>query len=325
MKTTNENKKTKPQTNNVVEKDAKQVKSKLKLVSYVEKPIVLNYPITLPDDNPKRFEVSRGNMSIEKVYDMLYLENPSFSYDWGQERKKDLNDAGIKSIKQFVEAGMSKTTQIMKCSSEAGCKIYYNTLSLYQNRIIKIKEPSKLTDNPVYIKIQTGGFQAFIIIITIYISKTNELIQLIASNKDEEIKIAADCLEILNKYKDEDIITYPSSGMLAVFRILLNKLDDIRLKHDHLKFIDAGDELNNSFVFPIEKYFTIYNLAIYFGYKFKNYFKDEDKKYKQEFNDAKCIYFEDIFKTTEFKRLRECNKDDLMSLVGIIDYLYFKA
>ncbi|MEI6823821.1 MAG: hypothetical protein WCL51_17970, partial [Bacteroidota bacterium] len=94
MKTTNENKKTKPQTNNVVEKDAKQVKSKLKLVSYVEKPIVLNYPITLPDDNPKRFEVSRGNMSIEKVYDMLYLENPSFSYDWGQERKKDLNDAG---------------------------------------------------------------------------------------------------------------------------------------------------------------------------------------------------------------------------------------
>jgi predicted RecB family nuclease len=274
---------------------------KTKFVTIADKPKLIRHPITHPEEHPKKFKAFRGS-----VYDIHGIGFGKYSA---------FNQAGIKSVKQFVEAGVPKVSQVMGYGINGGTQVFLRGLSVYQNRVIKIQEAKKLSSQPIYLDIETDPFQAVVWMIGIFISRTNEFIQLVANKPKDEPKIIKECLVILSEHQNEHIITY--SGSRFDERILRKRFDQVGLEHHQLTFEDILLDIKKSFAFPLKSY-SLGDLASFFGYKFKHPFMDG-----LEVASLYSRYSDNLTKFKGYKKLCEYNEDDVKSMLGVTENLYF--
>ena len=151
--------------------------------------------------------------------------------------------------------------------------------------------------------------------IGIFISRTNEFIQLVANKPKDEPKIIKECLDILSEHQNEHIITY--SGSRFDERILRKRFDEEGLEHHHLIFEDILLDMKKSFAFPRKSY-SLGDLASFFGYNFKHPFMDG-----LEVASLYSRYANDLTKFRGLKKLCEYNEDDVKSMLGVTENLYF--
>lgn len=272
----------------------------MRTVTKAETPKLICHPLTHQDDQPKKIKTTRKNVcDINGVSYKKYF---------------DFQQAGIKTLKQFVKAGIPSIAQVMG-RRENGCRqIYLRGLSLYQNRIIKINDPIKLTDQPVYVDIETDSCQSIVWMIGIYISKANEFIQLVANTPKGEQGILKECIEILSEHHNEHVITY--SGTHFDERVLRSRFNKARLKHNHLNFEDILLDIKKSLALPLKSY-SLGDVASFYGYNFRHPFMDGRQVamlYEQ--------HARNLSKFKGLKKLREYNEDDVMSMVGIVSSIY---
>lgn len=273
-----------------------------KYVSTVtDRPQLTRHIITHPDEHPKKFKPT--NNSVYEIHGIGFGKYSAFQ------------QAGIKTIKQFVEAGIPTVSQVMNYGINGGTQVYLRGLAVYQNRVIKIPEPKQISSQPIYLDIETDLSQSTIWMIGIYISKTNEFIQLVANKPKDEIKILKECLEILSDHRQEHIITY--SGSRFDERILRNRFTDEGLEHNHLLFEDIFLDIKKSLAFPLKSY-SLGDLASFYGYNFKHPFMDGMQ--------VAMLYSQhasDLTKFRGYKKLCEYNEDDVKSMVGVVENIYF--
>ena len=277
-------------------------KATTKSISVVtDRPKLIRHFLTHPDKHPKKFKAAKGS-----VYEIHGI---------GFKKYSDFNQAGIKTIKQFVEAGIPTVSQVMKYGINGGTQVYLRGLSVYQNRVIKIQEPKRISNQPIYLDIETDLNQSTVWMIGIYITKTNEFIQLVANKPKEEKIILKDCLDILSEHQQEHIISY--SGSRFDERVLRRRFDDEGLTHHHLLFEDILIDIKKSFAFPLKSY-SLGDLASFYGYNFKYPFMDGMQVamlYEQHAND--------LTKFRGYKKLCQYNEDDVKSMVGVVENIYF--
>lgn len=302
MKKISTKKPVKSQTKKTVAAVNKKAAYTTRFVSVLtDKPQLIRHPISHPDEHPKKFKPTN-----KKVYEIHGIGFGKFSA---------FQQAGIKTIKQFVEAGIPIVSQVMNCGITRGKQIYLRGLAVYQNRVIKIQEPKRISNQPVYLDIETDLTKSTIWMIGIYISKTNEFIQLVANRPRDEKNILKDCFEILSEHRQEHIITY--SGSRFDERILRARFEEEGLKHSHLIFEDILLDIKKSFAFPLKSY-SLSDLASFYCYKFRHPFIDGMQ--------VAMLYLEhsnDLTKFRDYKKLREYNEDDVRAMVGLVEHIYF--
>ncbi len=274
---------------------------KTKFVSIADRPKLIKHLITHPDEHPKKFKAYKG--SVYEIHGIGFGKYTAF------------NQAGIKSVKQFVEAGVSTVSQVMGYGTNGGTQVFLRGLSVYQNRVIKIQEAKKLSNQPVYLDIETDLSQKVVWMIGIFISATNEFIQLVANKPKDEPKIIRECLTILSENQNEHIITY--SGSRFDERILRKRFEEEGLEHHHLNFEDILLDIKKSFAFPLKSY-SLGDLASFYGYNFKHPFMDG-----LEIASLYSQYANDLTKFRGLKKLYEYNEDDVRSMLGVTENLYF--
>jgi len=262
---------------------------------------LLSHPITPHDQHPTKFKKENKSVSsINGIGGSTYFKFES---------------AGIRTIEQFVDAGVSKICSVLGWSEKGGLPVYLRGLALHQNRIIKIKERKNISDTPIYLDIETDDFIGNVIwMIGIYISKTKEFFQLVANTPKDEPKIIKQCLEILSEHPNEQIISY--SGSRFDERILRKRFDGENLKHSHLIFDDIQIDLKASYALPIST-FEIGDVGEYFGYKFKHPNMDGGEVAR-----IYMIYSSNLTRFGGYKKLLEYNEDDVKSLASIVEHIY---
>lgn len=266
-----------------------------------DRPQLIRHPFTHPDEHPKKFKPI--NNSLYEIHGI------------GLGKYSAFNQAGIKTIKQFVEAGVPTISQVMNYGINGGTQVYLRGLSVYQNRVIKIQEPKKISAQPVYVDIETDLVQSTVWMIGIFISKTNEFIQLVANKPKDESKILKECLEILSEHRQEHIISY--SGSRFDERVLRKRFDEEGLQHNHLVFEDILLDIKKSLAFPLKSY-KLGDLASFYGYNFKHPFMDG-----MQVGTLYSEHASDLTKFRGYKKLCEYNEDDVKSMVGVVENIYF--
>lgn len=224
------------------------------------------------------------------------------------------HSAGIKTVEDFANAGVSKISKVLGWTEKGGLPFFLRGLAVYQNRVIKIKEPKNISQSPIYLDIETDLFQRTVWMIGIYITKTNEFIQLVADKPKDEPKIIKYCLEILSDHPNEPVISY--SGSRFDERILRKRFDEEKLKHNHLIFDDILLDIKASLAFPIKAY-TLGDLGEFYGYNFKHPNMDGQQVamlYSQYANDLK--------KFKGYEKLCDYNEDDVQSMASVVEHIY---
>jgi predicted RecB family nuclease len=267
-----------------------------------EKISLLSHLFTTPDEHPT--EINPNNLSVSRINGI------------GANTYLKFRRAGIKTVEDFVNAGVSKISQILGWTERGGLPFYLRGLAVYQNRVIKIKEPKTISQNPIYLDIETDFNQRSVWMIGIYIAKSNEFIQLVADKPKHESKIIKKCLEILSDHPNVPVISY--SGSRFDERILRKRFDEENLKHNHLIFDDILLDIKASLAFPIKSY-TLSELGEFYGYKFKHPNMDGRQVailYSQYANDLK--------KFIGYEKLCEYNEDDVKAMASIVEHIYLK-
>lgn len=145
-----------------------------------EKITLLSHQLTAPNEHPTKIKPNKLSVSeINGIGGNTYLK---------------FHSAGIKTVEDFANAGVSKISKILGWTEKGGLPFYLRGLAVYQNRVIKIKTPKNISQSPIYLDIETDLFQRTVWMIGIYITKTNEFIQLVADKPKDEPKIIKQCL-----------------------------------------------------------------------------------------------------------------------------------
>lgn len=267
-----------------------------------EKVTLIPHQFTAPNEHPTKVKPNKSSVSeINGIGGNTFLK---------------FHSAGIKTVEDFANAGVSKISQILGWTEKGGLPFYLRGLAVYQNRVIKIKSPKNISTNPIYLDIETDLFQRTVWMIGIYISKTNEFIQLVADKPKDEPKIIKQCLEILSDHPNEPVISY--SGSHFDERVLRKRFDEENLKHSHLVFDDILLDIKASLAFPIKAY-TLGDLGEYYGYNFKHPNMDGQQVamlYSQYANDLK--------KFRGYEKLCDYNEDDVKSMASVVEHIYLK-
>lgn len=267
-----------------------------------EKIALITHPLTAPHEIPTK--IKPNNLSVSEINGI------------GGSTYLKFHSAGIKTVEDFVNAGVSKISQVLGWTEKGGLPFYLRGLAVYQNRVIKIKSPKNISQNPIYLDIETDLFQRTIWMIGIYITKTNEFIQLIADRPKDEPKIIKQCLEILSDHPNEPVISY--SGSRFDERVLRKRFEEENLKHNHLIFDDILLDIKASLAFPIKAY-TLGDLGEFYGYNFKHPNMDGQQVamlYAQYANDLKSF--------RGYDKLCDYNEDDVKSMAAVIEHIYLK-
>ncbi len=303
--------KTKP-TKKVIKKAPAKPTVKAKKVVVADTPTVIkktfdkinliSHKFTEPNEHPTKLKPNKLSVSeINGIGGNTYLK---------------FHSAGIKTVEDFANAGVSKISQVLGWTEKGGLPFYLRGLAVYQNRVIKIKAPKNISQSPIYLDIETDLFQRTVWMIGIYITKTNEFIQLVADRPKDEPKIIKQCLEILSDHPNEPVISY--SGSRFDERVLRKRFDEEKLKHNHLIFDDILLDIKASLAFPIKAY-TLGDLGEFYGYNFKHPNMDGQQVamlYSQYANDLK--------KFRGYDKLCDYNEDDVKSMVSVVEHIYLK-
>lgn len=300
------------QTKKVVKKDITKSTTKLKTTIVADTPTVIKktfekvtlilHPFTNPEEHPVK--IKSNNKSVSEINGI------------GVNTFLKFHSAGIKTVEDFANAGVSIISKVLGWTEKGGLPFYLRGLSVYHNRVIKIKEPKKISQNPIYLDIETDLYQRTVWMIGIYISKTNEFIQLVADKPKDEPKIIKHCLEILSGYPNEPVISY--SGSRFDERILRKRFGEENLKHNHLIFDDILLDIKASLAFPIKAY-TLGDLGEFYGYNFKHPNMDGLQVamlYSQ--------YSFDLKKFSGYEKLCDYNEDDVKSMASVVEHIYLK-
>ena len=267
-----------------------------------EKIILISHSFTLPNEPPTKIKPNELSVSeINGIGGSTYLK---------------FHSAGIKTVEDFANAGVSKISQILGWTEKSGLPFYLRGLAVYQSRVIKIKALKNISQSPIYLDIETDLFQRTVWMIGIYITKTNEFIQLVADKPKDEPKIIKQCLEILSDHPNEPVISY--SGSRFDERVLRKRFDEEKLKHNHLIFDDILLDIKASLAFPIKAY-TLGDLGEFYGYNFKHPNMDGQQVamlYSQYANDLK--------KFRGYEKLCDYNEDDVKSMASVVEQIYLK-
>jgi len=293
-----------------IKKGTKKVQLKVKKSVTVETPTVIkktfekvnliSHPFTAPNDHPEKIETSKQSVS-----EINGIGGSTFS---------KFSTAGIKTVEDFVNAGVTGVSKTLGWTEKGGLPFYLRGLAVYHNRIIKIKELKNISSSPVYLDIETDLFQRTVWMIGIYISKTNEFIQLVADKPSDEPKIIKQCLEILSDHCNEPIISY--SGSRFDERVLRKRFDEESLNHSHLVFEDILLDIKASLAFPIKAY-TLGDLGEFYGYNFKHPNMDG-----QQVAILYSQYASNLKKFNGYQKLCDYNEDDVKSMASIVKQIY---
>lgn len=267
-----------------------------------EKVTLIPHPITTPNEHPTN--VKPNKLSVSEINGI------------GGNTLLKFHSAGIKTVEDFVNAGVSKISKILGWTEKGGLPFYLRGLAVYQNRVIKIKYPKNISTKPIYLDIETDLFQRTVWMIGIYISKTNEFIQLVADKPKDEPKIIKKCLEILSDHPNEQVISY--SGSRFDERVLRKRFDEEKLKHNHLVFEDILLDIKASFAFPIKSY-TLGELGGFYGYNFKHPNMDG-----QQVAMLYTQYANDLKKFIGYDKLCDYNEDDVKAMASVVEQIYLK-
>lgn len=267
-----------------------------------EKITLISHLFTAPNEHPTKIKPNKLSVSeINGIGGNTYLKFYS---------------AGIKTVEDFANAGVSKISKVLGWTEKGGLPFYLRGLAVYQNRVIKIKAPKNISQSPIYLDIETDPFQRTVWMIGIYFTKTNEFIQLVADKPKDEPKIVKQCLEILSDHPNEPVISY--SGSRFDERVLRKRFDEEKLKHNHLIFDDILLDIKASLAFPIKAY-TLGGLGEFYGYNFKHPNMDGQQVamlYSQYANDLK--------KFRGYEKLCDYNEDDVNSMAAVVEHIYLK-
>lgn len=267
-----------------------------------EKITLLSHQFTAPNEHPTKIKPNKLCVSeINGIGGNTYLK---------------FHSAGIKTVEDFANAGVSKISKVLGWTEKGGLPFYLRGLAVYQNRVIKIKTPKNISQSPIYLDIETDLFQRTVWMIGIYITKTKEFIQLVADKPKDEPKIIKQCLEILSDHPNEPVISY--SGSRFDERLLRRRFDQEKLKHNHLIFDDILLDIKASLAFPIKAY-TLGDLGGFYGYNFKHPNMDGQQVamlYSQYANDLK--------KFRGYEKLCDYNEDDVNSMAAVVEHIYLK-
>ncbi len=265
-----------------------------------EKITLIHHLITAPNEHPTKIKPNKLSVSeINGIGGNTYLK---------------FHSAGIKTVEDFANAGVSKISSVLGWTEKGGLPFYLRGLAVYQNRVIKIKTLKNISQSPNYLDIETDLFQRTVWMIGIYITKTNEFIQLVADKPKDEPKIIKQCLEILSDHPNEPVISY--SGSRFDERVLRKRFDEENLKHNHLIFDDILLDIKASLAFPIKAY-TLGDLGEFYGYNFKHPNMDGQQVamlYSQYANDLK--------KFRGYEKLCDYNEDDVKSMAAVVEQIY---
>lgn len=308
-KISSEQEKTKP-TKKIIKKTSAKLTTKVEkevvpvTPTFIKKPFdkvtLLSHKFTEPNEHPKKLIPNKLSVSeINGIGGTTYLK---------------FHAAGIQTVEDFANAGVSKISQILGWTEKGGLPFYIRGLAVYQNRVIKIKAPKNISQSPIYLDIETDLFQRTVWMIGIYITKSNEFIQLVADRPKDEPKIIKQCLEILSDHPKEPVISY--SGSRFDERMLRRRFDEEKLKHNHLIFDDILLDIKASLAFPIKAY-TLGDLGDFYGYNFKHPNMDGQQVallYSQYANDLK--------KFRGYEKLCDYNEDDVKSMASIVEHIY---
>jgi predicted RecB family nuclease len=267
-----------------------------------EKITLISHRFTAPNEHPINIKPNKLSVSeINGIGVKTYLK---------------FHSAGIKTVEDFANAGVSRISQVLGWTEKGGLHFYLRGLAVYENRIIKIKVPKNISQNPIYLDIETDLFQRTVWMIGIYISKTNEFLQLIADKPKDEPKIIKQCLGILSDYPNEPVISY--SGSRFDERVLRKRFDEEKLKHNHLIFDDILLDIKASFAFPIKAY-TLGDLGEFYGYNFK-YPNMDGRQVAMLYSQ----YANDLKKFRGYDKLCDYNEDDVKSMASVVEHIYLK-
>jgi predicted RecB family nuclease len=301
-KTKSNTEKAKPLKKTVMAKKVAFVDTPTVIKKNFKKVILIAHPFTEPNEHPTKVSPNKSSISaINGIGGNTYLK---------------FHAAGIKTVEDFANAGVSKISKVLGWTEKSGLSFYLRGLAVYQNRVIRIKEPKNISQSPIYLDIETDIFQRTVWMIGIYITKTNEFIQLIADKPKGEPQIIKQCLEILSDHPNEPLISY--SGSRFDERTLRKRFEEEKLKHNHLIFDDILLDIKSSLAFPIKAY-TLGDLGEFYGYNFKYPNMDGQQVailYSQYANDLK-----------EFKgyeKICDYNEDDVKSMASVVEHIYLK-
>lgn len=265
-----------------------------------EKTILIRHLFTAPNEHPEKIKPNK--LSVSEINGI------------GGSRFMKFHSAGIKTVEDFANAGVSKISNVLGWTEKGGLPFYLRGLSVHHNRVIKIKELKRISQSPIYLDIETDLFQRTVWMIGIYISKTNEFIQLVADKPQDEPKIIKHCLEILSEHPNEPVISY--SGSRFDERVLRKRFDEENLKHNHLIFDDILLDIKACLAFPIKAY-TLGDLGEFYGYNFKHPNMDGQQVamlYSQYANDLKRF--------RGYQKLCDYNEDDVKSMASVVEHIY---
>lgn len=263
---------------------------------------LIPHPITSYTEHPAKF--NRNNQSVVEINGIGRDAFYRFYYE------------GIFTIEDFVNAGVAKISRVLGRTEKTGLSVYLKGLAVYQNRVIQIKEPKKISKTPIYLDIETDIFKSRVWMIGIYISKNKEFIQLVADKRHHEPKIIKQCLSILSEHNGEPIISY--SGSRFDERILRKRFDEELLEHSHLVFDDILLDIRASYAFPLKAY-TLGGLGDFYGYNFKHPNMDG-----LEVANLYLKHSHDLKKFRGYKKLCDYNEDDVKSLAALVEQIYLK-
>lgn len=267
-----------------------------------DKVTLINHQFTDPNEHPTLIKPNTISVSeISGIGGDTYLK---------------FHSAGIKTVEDFAKAGVSKIAAVLGWTEKGGMPFYLGGLAVYQNRVIKLKTPKNISKTPIYLDIETDLFQRTVWMIGIYITKTNEFIQLVADKPKDEPQIIKQCLEILSDHPNEPIISY--SGSRFDERVLRKRFDEEKLKHSHLIFDDILLDIKASLAFPIKAY-TLGDLGEFYGYNFKHPNMDG-----QQVAILYSQYAKDLKQFAGYDKLCDYNEDDVKSMAFVVEHIYLK-
>lgn len=268
--------------------------------SFDKVPLIV-HQITEPTEHS-----DESNFSYRSVYEISGV---------GRSNYYKLKKEGITTVDEFIDAGLERISKVFGWSEKGVKPIYLRALSLYQNRVIKIKPLSSVSLNPIYLDIETDPTLSIVWMIGLYFSKTNEFIQLIADKPKDEPKIIKQCFNILSDFPDEQIIHYSPFDKTY----LTKRFREENLVSEKMNFKDIYNDLYHSLALPIEKY-NLGEVGEFFGYEFRHPYMDG-----MEVASTYLNYSNGISKYRDFQTLCEYNEDDVKSMFSIVEHLYNKS
>ena len=235
----------------------------------------------------------------------------------GPKSYQKLKEMEIITIEQLVDMNVIELSHCLTWNQNRTSKIQVQAKAVFEKKIILLKRMILIDENAVFFDIETDLEQKLVWMIGIYFAKSHKLVQLVAHNRSQEKSILKKFMETMKDFRGK-IYTY--SGTRFDERVIKNRLDSYKMNYSNLpEFIDLSTFIKRSYALPLKSY-SLKSIANYFGYKYKhpnlngmtvaleylsNYQKTKDEKL--------------------MKKLLEYNKDDLFSLLWIMEKLSLVA